>query len=293
MAKVQYIDLSGGLQTLYFRGLTNIDRFVFGKVSRKIALLSRKKKKGLTARSLLPGLSLLWKTLTPTEQQAWIDAGAICDLKGYRLFVQDTTIRIMNDLPGIATPDDLHQSWVGLLSVEAPATELKIAQLHPRSYWVSQPVPKHKGMREPVLITEDFALPLDLGISYKSDLDAVGAVPYARFYARVWSSYQGVDLYTDVSTELDLVADWKQETAILSAVNGYVVGYTLYIHLHDVRGTVYIDNVSATHSAQNWVRDPFCKDIDQAFTKAFYQVPKHWVADVIPEGASFGSTYPE
>ena len=37
---------------------------------------------------------------------------------------------------------------------------------------------------------------------------------------------------------------------------------------------------------------PYCKNINEGFTRAFFQVPKHWVGVEIPEGASFESIYP-
>jgi hypothetical protein len=96
---------------------------------------------------------------------------------------------------------------------------------------------------------------------------------------------------TDVEITLDLSEDWQSADVTLSSAPGYVVGYTLFFHLHDVRGSLYIDNVKAEHSGQNWVRDPFCKDINQGFTKAFYQIPKHWAATILPSGSDYESIY--
>jgi hypothetical protein len=148
-------------------------------------------------------------------------------------------------------------------------------------------------MREPVIVTEDFNLPLVLNINYKSNLVSQGAGSFAKFYAEVRSSYQGIDRFAVCEIPFDLVADWKAAEATISSVLGYVIGYTLYIHLYNVRGTLLIDDVKTTHDAQNWTRDPFCKDIYQPFTKAFYQVPKHWIAVEIPVGSGFGSIYPD
>jgi hypothetical protein len=58
-----------------------------------------------------------------------------------------------------------------------------------------------------------------------------------------------------------------------------------------LRGDLYIDNVKAEHSGQNWVRDTYCEDILQGFTKAFYQIPKHWAAVILPEGSMYDSIY--
>ncbi len=58
-----------------------------------------------------------------------------------------------------------------------------------------------------------------------------------------------------------------------------------------MRGDVWIDNISAVHSGQNWVRDTHCNNLRQAFTKQFYQVPSHWVAIDLPIGSFFISEY--
>jgi len=199
------------------------------------------------------------------------------------------------------------------LHVEAPASNIKIVQLHPRSYWISQKVSGKKGMYQPVLVTEDFALPLTISLNYRAELTSAGASPSARFYAKVWYSYQGVDHFEYLELPLDLSCDWKTASAFLSVeqfsnfgigtygvslfgfddwpVLGYIVGYDLYFELVDVRGDLYIDNVKAEHSAQNWVRDTYCNDIDQGFTRAFYQIPKHWAVVDVPDGAWYNSIY--
>ncbi|MDD5068794.1 MAG: hypothetical protein PHN89_04320 [Candidatus Pacebacteria bacterium] len=291
MAKVSYIDIDVPLQGLYFAGLKQADRFFYSRVVLNRTILSRKNIKGLTARSLLPQLAESWSFLSDEEKQDWKDAGSESSMTGYRAFVKDNTLRIKQGLPGVVTPSLLHQARVGNLHIEAPATELKILQLHPHSYWVSSPIRGKKGMRELVEITEDLALPLKISLNYSSNLSAAGPDPWAKFYAQVWSSYQGVDRYTQLEISFDLVSDWKNAEATLSQVIGHLIGYQLVIHLHDLQGDLYFDNVKVEHSGQNWCRDTFCNDINQAFTKAFFQVPKHWVADIAPDGSNFESIY--
>jgi len=291
MAKVSYVSVSGAVRELYYKGIKAQDRFITSRVVKNYTLLSRKKIKGLTARSLLPQIKDLWNGLSTEAQEAWSTAADEMSLTGYRLFVQDTTARLKQGLSGLATPSILHQSWVGQLHIESPATQLKITQLHPRNYWISSPVRGKKGMRELVEITEDFALPLKISLNYKGALSAAGGSPSAKFYAIVWSSYQGRDIQNELAVNLDLAENWQYAEATLSEVLGYVVGYNLYIYLYDLQGDLYIDNIKAEHSAQNWVRDTYCKDINQAFTRAFYQVPKHWVGVTIPDGTWFESVY--
>lgn len=291
MVRVTYIDILPGLEEAFWKNLQSGDRFVYSSVRRKTAFLSVKRKAGLTARSMLPQIAAVWELLSDAEKLAWSNAGTECNLNGWRLFVQDQSLRIKNDLPGVAIPSLLHQSLVGVLQIDSPAAELKIIQIHPRFYWVSKSVYGKKGMYEPVKITEDFALPLKISLNYRAELEEVASPSFAKLFARVWHSYQGQDIYTDLEIPLDYVGDWKNAEATLTTLAGYVVRYDLYFHLKNLTGTLYVDNVKAEHSGQNWCRDPFCKDINQGFTRAFYQVPKHWAGVVVPDGSWFESFY--
>ena len=134
-------------------------------------------------------------------------------------------------------------------------------------------------------------MPLVLSLNYKSNLASAGAGSFAKFYADVWYSYQGKNLIKTVEIPLDLVSDWKNATATLPTVATILVGYTLYFHLYKMTGDLYIDNVKATHNGQNWVRDTYCEDIYQTFSRAFYQIPDHWAPVVLPSGAEYDSVY--
>ena len=202
MAKTEYIDILPGLEDWYWGALQFGDRFEHARVRKKIAFFSRKSKKGFSQRSLLPQVAALWNALSDAEQTAWAAAagqmgtyvltdhldletgfellqenggklhlgtGKLRYLNAWRLFVQDQCARIVNEIAGVATPSLFHQSWVGNLKIEAPATELKIVQLHPRSYWISRKVTGKKEMYEPVLITEDLGLPCKISLNYKSE----------------------------------------------------------------------------------------------------------------------------
>ena len=291
MAKVEYIDMLPGLESAYFSGIRFGDRFVSSRVAKKFVFYSRKRKKGLSAKSMLPVISELWAGLSDEEKTAWSEAGAESDLNGWRLFVQDTSARIVNEIAGVATPSLFHQSWVGNLKIEAPATELKIVQLHPHYYFVSQKVQGKKGMYKPVPVTESLSLPLTISLNYSSDLTSQGAGAFAKLYARFWYSYQGVDRYYDLEIPLDFSTNWKNATATITTLTSYVIRYDLYFHLYNLRGDLYFDNIKVEHSGQNWVRDTFCKDILQGFTRAFYQIPDHWAGVILPDGAYFDSIY--
>jgi hypothetical protein len=291
MVRVTYVDILPGLEEAFFTGVKSSDRFTFSRLVKKQAFYTKKSVAGLTARSMLPEISAAWELLSDAEKLAWSNAGAECNLNGWRLFVQDKSLRIKNEMAGVAIPSLFHQSLVGNLHIEAPASELKIIQIHPKFYWVSQKVYGKKGMYEPVLITEDLALPVTISLNYSSNLVETAAGSFAKLYARFWHSYQGADLYEDLEIPLDYIAVWKNAEATLTTLSGYVIRYDLYLHLYNLTGDLYIDNVKVEHSAQNWVRDSFCNDINQGFTRAFYQVPKHWAGVIAPDGAFYDSIY--
>lgn len=181
---------------------------------------------------------------------------------------------------------------VGKILIEAPAEEIKIAQPHPSFYWLYRQVSGKKGVYEAVKVNESFALPLKLTINYKSDLVSTGEGSFARFYASVRRLYQGQNLNDDLIINIPLSSAWASQNNTLSSVTGLAIAYNLYIHLYKVRGTLLLDNIKAEHSSANWVRDTYCKKIEQDFTRQWYQVPKHWAPIILPSGSQYQSIYP-
>jgi len=313
MAKTSYISVSPGLEENFWKSLRSADRFVFSRVVKKTALLSLQRKKDVAGRSYLKICSEIWKSFSDEEKQAWKEASPYSRKHGWRTFLADQSIRIKYGIPGVATPSKFHNDWVGCLKIREPATSLKIAQYHPKTYYIKRKVPGKKGMYEPFLVVEDFSFPFKIEVNYKSNLEAVGDNAFAKFYAEIWHSYQGVDYKTPCVINLDLNTEgkgengWVNDSASVSLFGlsslgdfsfgseseflTYYLGYVLYFHLYNVRGELYFDNLKAEHSGQNWVRDPYCKKIQQAFTGVWFQIPRHWVGIDLAEGAEFFSTY--
>lgn len=291
MARSGYITLSSEQEEAYFNVLRPGDRFIAPRVTKKISMMSVRRKRGVSVRSLLPQVAEVWNALSPSEKADWSTAGSYTGLNGYRLFVKDKCYRIKNGLAGNATPSIYHQALVGKLHIDAPAEELKIVQPHPYQYYKSKKISGFKGMYSPVLIQERLILPFQIGLSYKSDLTSTGAGSFAKFYAIVRRLYQGKNIESTLEIDLDLSTDWKIETATLSNILGQYTSYSLYIHLYKVTGDLWFDNVKAIHSGQNWDRDKHCNDINQVFTRAFYQVPKHWAVITLPYTAWYESVY--
>jgi len=291
MAKVKFIDIPVGLETYFNKALQSGDRFVYSTVRMTNPFVSRKKRLALTQKSQLPLCSQIWETFSTETKDAWGSAGLETSLTGFRFFVQDKVLRLKNSMTGESTPSLLYQSNVGRLHVESPATGLLITQLHPLEYYVLRKKTGKATMYTPVQIIENFTLPLNLSINYKSNLTAIEGGYSARYYAIIYSSYQGRTIETPIDIDFDLVTDWKNATVGIGEVIGLVRGYALFLELDGVTGDLFFDNVQAIHSGQNWVRDTHCNNIKQGFTKQFAQVPAHWVAIDLPVGSYYNSEY--
>jgi hypothetical protein len=133
--------------------------------------------------------------------------------------------------------------------------------------------------------------PVKIGLNYRAELESVSSPNFAKFYIRFWHSYQGEDRFSEFSIPLDYVTDWKHGELTISGVIGYFIRYDLYFHLKGLIGDLYFDNIKVEHTAQNWARDPFCNNVNQTFTRGFYQIPKHWAPVVLPEGSWYDSIY--
>lgn len=293
MAKCTYIDLLPEDYDLYYKNLASGDRFVNSRVKKKTTLFSRYKKGRLVEQSLFKTLAPVWQAFTDEQKTAWSDVGDVIGLNGWQAFIEDTSARWRYSYSGYSTPNLLHNARVGKINIASPATQIKIAQFHPQFYYIRKKVYGKKGMYYPLKIEENFALPLELKIRYASDLSTAGSNPSAKYYARIHSLYQGRDIYTNLDVDLDLSSAWKLASANVSSVLGLAVNYDLYIELIDVRGSLWFDNVEANHSAQNWVRDWDCDDINKVFGAVYYQVPENWAPITIPDGAEYESIFEE
>jgi len=292
MVVTTYLTIPPELEELYYSGLQSGDRFVLPKIRPKNVILSREKIEGLTKRSYLPAIAILWHALTDQQQADWKAVSPYARPNGWASFVADQSKRIKFGIGGTATPNEDHQDMVGKIEIIAPAEEIKITQPHPSSYWVSRKVQGKKGMYLPIEVNESFALPFKLTIHRKSNLTSTGAGSFCRFYASIRHLYQGQNLNHDEIIEIPLISGWDEQEATTSVLAGLAVSYNLFIHLYKVRGTLLIDLVKAEHSGSNWARDPLCKKIEQDFTRGFYQIPKHWAPITMPEGSDYESIYP-
>ena len=293
MAKISNLVLAPENQDLFYSSIKPQDRFIYARVTSKKVFFSRKHLKGLSVKTLLPTISLLWSALSSGDKAKWEAASFFSSLNGFRLFVSDTSYRLAHGISGIANASNYHQVKIGYVQISAPAKAIKLLQFHPFQYWIQKKVSGTKNQMQMVSVTENFSLPFEISLSFKTNLTAVGPNPFCRFYAQVVSSYQGVDRFNYAIIDIDLVSDWDTQSQVITQLLGHFISYELFIELNDVQGDFWFDNVSAYHSMHEWARDSLCNNINQNFTKQWQQIPAHWVAENLPSGANFLSIYPE
>lgn len=292
MAQVGTLDIPPELAEAFAKLLSATSSRRSGAIRKHGYIPSREQVVKLTTRSLLPQIKELWASLTPTQQTAWKAAAAVTGMNGWNLFVQDTAYRLKYGLSGLATPSLLHQYKVGRIEISAPATGATIAQYHPNKYYVSKKMRGNTTQREDVAVIENLQLPLTVGCSFRTNLTAVTGEARARFYAVVYSSYQGRTIESQTGFDLPLESDWQSQTSSITEVIGTSRSYNLWIELVGVRGWLEWDNVVAQHTGTNWARDKRCLDVNNELTRVNFQIEKSWEEQYLPNGAAFDSIYP-
>lgn len=292
MALTGALEIPPELLELFQKLVSSTNNRGTGAVRKHGYLQSKKKILDLTTRSLLPQISTLRDTLSPSEIAAWKTAAAAGRQNWWNLFVQDTAYRLKYGIDGLAEPSPLHQYKVGRIELKGSANRILLTQYHPNKYYISKKMRGNTSLREDVAIFEPFQLPLEIGLSYRSNLVAAGSAPKARFSAVVFSSYQGRTIETEMAIDMNLSAGWTRATTSLSEVIGLPRYYQMFIELEDVQGNFEWDNVLAMHTATNWARDFRCTDVNNEITIVNYQIEKSWEELFQPNGALFDSVYP-
>lgn len=292
MAKVAFVNPEPDVKDRFRQQFTPLYKTKHSSLRWNGRIIPKRRRNEFTTRSLLPQIRDIWKGLDPAIREQWDIAAEEADYSGWQQFVQDMAYRIKFEVPGVATPSTLHTYKVGRVNLQSPASHFRLEQVHPVQYYQMQKVTGTKSQREPVAITEQLLLPLQIGLSYRTNLTSVGPDAYCKFYAEVTRSYQGKDLVDEVGFEIPLSSSWNRETATLSDVVGVARWYSLYIEFNNVHGWLEFDLVRSFHTGTNFARDFRCTNISSGITNFNYQLPASWAADEAEAGVTFGSVYP-
>lgn len=292
MALTGSLDVPPELIDLWSKLFRPVEKRRYSAVAAKGHILSPQKKRDVSNRSLLPEIAGYWAALSEPEQLAWKAAGAAQGYNAWNTFVQDAAYRLKYGIPGLATPSVYHQYKVGKIEIGGTAKRVVLMQFHPATYYKMKKIRGTKAQYEPIKISEQLVLPLEIGISYKSELSSYGGTGTAKFYAEITSHYQGRNIKTKTGFDLGLSSGWTRETALASEVLGVARSYTLVIELDNVQGAFYFDNVLARHTGTNYARDHRCNDVNNSLSTINYMIESSWEEQFLPSGSAFDSVYP-
>lgn len=292
MAVVGFQDVPAEWYGLLNKAITPLGRQTSGAIRYSGKLTPEKKRFDVPNRSLLPQVAESWRALSAPERADWIEAGTQTNMNGWNLFTQDTCYRIKYGKTGIAIPSNIHQYKVGRLEVDAPASQASIIQHHPNVWFIFKKVQGTKSQYYEQRIEERLQLPLQIGLSYRTDFSSTGGGSYVKFYALITSHYQGQDIETELAIDLPLTADWTRETATSNEVLGVARWYDLRIDCYNVRGVIEFDNLQSLHTGTNFGRDIRCNNVNTPLSNIYFQIGKAWEENILPAGAGFDSVYP-
>lgn len=292
MAKSSFIYLSPSSEDAYNNNVSRADRLVFSSLRKNIPELNRWRKKTVLGFSKMKESAAAWQSLAPSVCDDWHDAGVVCGLTGWQLFLQEKSIRLSVGNMDDPTPSIYHQGNVGFFSLVGDAPVIFIEQAHPFGYFVKTKVTGKQKMFSPSFVTEKLTLPFTFGLSYKADLTATDIDAEAYLSVVIRRLYQGETIEEEFFVPLDLQTDWVSASSTVSALVGSFTSYTIKLKLYHLTGALFVDNIKAEHTGQNWVFDPFCDDINEQPSRAFYEVPRHWAVSEISDGCFFESVYP-
>lgn len=293
MAKISYKDSSLDTNDVYYKTLVSSDRFVFSTVRVRKILLSRKRIKGLTQKSLLPAANFAWYALGSGTQNDWKSMYADFFNNGYKAFIKAFIQRRQFGLTSTPESNIYYLGKVGKIEIVSPGNRCHIVQRHPNYYYVMKKVSKTKSQYIPVRVNEFATFPFNFKISYKSNLTVVSDNPHANIYVRVYTNYQGRVLEKDFIFPITLIQDWNAPNMNIDKPLGTFKGYDVHIDLYGVRGQLYLDNFILYHDDKNWARDPNFDNMKTSYTRKYYQIESHWDIEDLPSGASFDSIYYE
>jgi len=251
--------IGGGFSTLYKQNNTN--RFNKGVhvVSKKREKFSRFERNFIKDESYLASCRVLWDLLSEEEKELWRSAGDYTDLEGYNLFVQDTTYRLKNSIPGVATPSNYYQYKVGHLSIPEGSGSVLLRQSG--GYTLSGRIEIHTWFK--TAVTADGSSPNTLILRF-------------RYYRLVDDVLEPVV----IEYSYPLSTDWTSNHTYNDVVDNASGGWEFEIEAVNVKGDFWFDNTYAYDLGDVFTRDRYCNRCE-----------KFWHGLVLPAGVVIESTY--
>lgn len=291
MAIVTGLNIPPDLKDSFLKAIDVKDRRTKISIEKKDIVWRKRNLKNFIADTPLDPVAVLWNNLSDADKAAWDTAASHCGMTGYRLFVQDTTYRIQNNLSGVATPNNNHQYKVMKPSATA-STSFYAAQRHGASYKLKQYRSGSKLAYDWVDISEVFAPPLKLEFDYYADL--VKVYDWSTWTLRIHFTGTKDGDFAEEYIDIDLLLDtngWVRFSQELNPDLDEISYYFVRFYGYYVTGTSYFDNFNMEHGGQNWAINPNCDNLDQVYYIRYDRVYYPWEVVLLDERFIADSIY--
>lgn len=291
MAKTGEITLTPAEEELYLKALRIENRYTSPIVNKKDITYSRRSFKELVAMSKFEECAILWEQEAESLKTAWDNAGAVCGLTGWELFLQDTTYRLENGLVGTGSPNLLRQYKVLKIGLNSAAIALSADQWHSSPYYLAVRNEGQKNAFTPVEITETPSFPFTWGFNYQIDITKKYAysAAYARLYMIGREAGSVVSQYNYMY--FPLVSGWTQFEEVVDLGWDEFYYYYLRLYFYYCDGTVFIDNLRFEYDSQNWAIDKNCDLARPVYRGALAECRPPWYTGGVSPADFFDSVY--
>lgn len=295
MAQVENFNPDPDVEDLMIKGVKILDRYGSVKIQKKRTIYSRSDIEELESMSVMAQIAQLWEAQSSAKKNAWNNAATYCGLTGYQLFQQDTAFRLLNGIPGIATPNVNYQYKVLILDTgpynEDFSTYCGVFEQHYPVYSIRQKIEGKKNSYRWVEIEENPSGTFTVGWSIYNNFIECGASPYFEISLWCYGKKGGVDASDHKTWSIPFVQSWNIFSDTFTPDLDTIEQYGFYIEHEDLEGYYLIDNLVIEHSGQNWAFDPHCNNSEYVIIKVGDEYYYAYDIDLGFENPIFESVY--
>lgn len=243
MPRLMGITLPPGTDNFYHRVATIYNRKVKCIIGVKPDRKARKYGNTARANSTLKVTAATWRAFSAPQKLAWKNAALPESKTGYNLFTRDQNYRNKNGIAGSATPNTLHQFFLGSFNNAGAAANLtcKIG----RSF-----VP---------------AKTMTLTANAKGVLVGGGGPASATLVVKVKRYFIGQTFVDVFSLPLDLSSAFKAYSLAITNGPGALALCDFYLEVVNCNGTLYLDDVELIANGNVYNDDPWCNNVESSF----------------------------
>ena len=292
MSKAVDYNPEESLEELFLKSIKVKRKLYDASMDRKNIVWRKRNYEVLTEQSELSAISLLWNNLTTTKKARWESAGVVCGLTGYQLFVQDTSYRLENNLPGLIYPSLYHQYKIARVIFDNNDDYGLLRQYHPNYYYLWVDNVGQKNARTPVRIDEDATSPITISFYYYAEVEEYPGASVFGVQVQGWASKDDVDFPFDETVNLEQKTGWCFFTYDFVIDCDFVYSYVVDLRFDYVKGVLKFDNFSVEHDGENYAIDPNCDNINEVLQYTNLNNLENWTLIMTYQDIVKESIYP-